>query len=61
MAVKFDEKVLYSGAVVAIRNRSWYDGMFSEYAVCWDENKKEFAEVEFGYYDINGTNLAGGT
>ena len=60
MAVIIDNEVRYSGAVIATKSHWWADGMLSEYAVCWDDDKKELIDVNFGYYGIDGHNLAGG-
>lgn len=61
MAVIFDGVKSYEGAVLSIEDKMWADGMYEEWAVCWDSEKQEIKRISFGYYGIDGTNLAGGS
>lgn len=61
MAVIFKNETLYKGAVLKINGRYWLDGMYSETALVWNSEKQELDSIEFGYYGIDGTNLAGGS
>lgn len=61
MAVIFKEKTMFEGAVLTIRERYWLDGMLEAWAVCWNNEEQKIEDVTFGYYAIEGSNLAGGT
>jgi len=60
MAVRFKNDISYVGAVLNIESRMWMDGMLEEIAVCWDAEQHDIKRINFGYYGIDGTNLAGG-
>lgn len=60
MAVVFGEKKMFEGAVLQIKSHYWMDGMLEEYAICWNSEKCDTETVTFGYYGIDGSNLAGG-
>lgn len=61
MAVRFDGKVEYEGCVFKTYTHYWLDGMLEETAVAWDVEEHEERHIQFGYYGIDGSNLAGGT
>ena len=61
MAVMFKDKTMFEGAVLKIDEHYWLDGMLESWAVCWNSEKQEIEHVTFGYYGIDGSNLAGGT
>ena len=58
MAVRFGDEITYTGAVLNIESKYWLDGMYEEWAVVWDG--EQIRRIPFGYYGIDGTNLAGG-
>ena len=49
----------YEGAVLSLYSQYHYDGMESEYAVCWDMEKHETVHVTVGYYGSDGYNFCG--
>ena len=61
MAVIFKDKTMFEGAVLKIDEHYWLDGMLESWAVCWNSEKQEIENVTFGYYSIEGSNLAGGS
>lgn len=61
MAVIFKDKIMYEGCVLCIREKYWLDGMLEKWALCWDDEKQTIEDVTFGYYAIEGSNLAGGS
>lgn len=60
MAVFLNGDELYKGQVIGIDSRYWLDGMLEEWAVVWDPESNCTKRISFGYYGIDGTNLAGG-
>ena len=61
MAVIFNNEKRYEGAVLKIEGKYWLDGMYEERAICWDSESQTVKRVTFGYYGIDGSNLAGGS
>lgn len=61
MPVRFrGEEPEYIGCVIGTFTHCWLDGMDEEIAVVWDMESHERKNVTFGYYGIDGSNLAGG-
>lgn len=54
MAIKFGDKVTFEGAVLTTRERNWHDDS-DFYAVVWNDEKKEIANIEY-----DSTRYAGG-
>lgn len=61
MAVRFENEVKFEGAVLRIHEHYWLDGMLEAWAVCWNMETHDTEQITFGYYGIDGSNLAGGT
>ena len=60
MAVHLNGEELYKGQVIGIGSHYWLDGMLEEWAIVWDAESNSTKHVHFGYYGIDGSNLAGG-
>ena len=50
----------YVGCVIGTFTHCWLDGMVEDTAIVWDMEAHERKNVQFGYYGIDGSNLAGG-
>lgn len=61
MAVIINGVESYIGQVIGVDSHYWLDGMLEDFAIVWDSESKSTKRISFGYYGIDGTNLAGGT
>ena len=60
MSVTINGVESYIGQVIGIDSHYWLDGMLEERAIVWDPETNWTKTVTFGYYGIDGSNLAGG-
>ncbi len=57
--VMVDGSRKYEGAVIKTWEHYWADGMLSEYALVWDQEKHEYKTVDIGYYGSDGHDFIG--